>query len=502
MIPLTIGIIVVSFLYFRSQHPAFTTVAVTRGAISQEVLASGNVAAPSTISLQFQNGGTLRSVTAATGDKVRAGQVLAQVDTSVTQAQLQQALAAVQTQQSLLATLMEGTRPEQLAITDSQVASDKSALAQANRSIINAIQTAYTQADDAITNKADQMISNPHSSNPQLSFGTSNSQMASSVLAERQGMEYVLQTWAQSFSQLASSGDLTTALAQAQANLSLASQFLSDLNAVLSSGIPNQQASQSTIVGWGTSLAAARLNMNSAMSALTTAATAEISATSALDKDQKTLALQQAGATNTTVQTQQALVDQAKANVSTIYAQLAQMQLTAPVPGTITNVNGDVGETVSPQTAVITMIPDKKLQINVNLSEDGVAKVRVGDPVRITLDAFPGVEKEGTVTSVDPAQTIVGGAVYYKTTVVFNTAEPDIKPGMTASVLIQTGTAQDALTVPASALHGTGLHSTVDVLVNGASQSRTVTTGLRGQDGMVEILSGISEGEQVITATQ
>jgi multidrug efflux pump subunit AcrA (membrane-fusion protein) len=80
--------------------------------------------------------------------------------------------------------------------------------------------------------------------------------------------------------------------------------------------------------------------------------------------------------------------------------------------------------------------------------------------------------------------------------------DSDVKPGMTANVWIQTGAAANVLVIPASALSNRSTQSSVQVLENGTPRTRTVTTGLRGQDGMVEIIAGLSEGELVVTASE
>ena len=489
--------------YALSSHSAgYVTAPVTSGSITQEASASGNVEAPTTIDLQFQNGGRLVALGVATGDHVSAGQVLARQDTSVLSAQLAQAEAAVATQQANLASLMQGTRPEQLAVTQAQVVSDQSALAQANQSVINAIQNAYTQSDDAVHNKVDQFFTNPQSSNPQVSFTASNSQLVSNVLSDRVSVGAVFSLWQKDVGALTASNDLSTAITEAQTNLTSVTQLLSDANAALNGAIAGQSASQTTINAWIASVATARANINGAISTLTSAVSAEQAASSALAKDQKSLALEQAGSTGSTIAAGQAQVAQAEALASVIKAQIAQMELISPVDGTVTNVNGSVGETVSPNVVVISILPTSKLQVDVNLSEDNVAGVAVGQPVSIALDAFPSVTWQGIVGKIDPAQTIIGGAVYYKTTVVFTQADTRIKAGMTANVLIQTGAASSTLIVPASAIQTNSSGTYVEVDTNGHVANQPVTTGLKSQDGMVQITSGLSAGQLVVTGTQ
>ena len=207
-----------------------------------------------------------------------------------------------------------------------------------------------------------------------------------------------------------------------------------------------------------------------------------------------------AGSTASAVAGQQAQVDAASANLAAIDAQLGQMRLTAPVSGVITKVNNEPGETILPGTVVISMIPEAQLRIDVNLSEDNVANAQTGDPARITIDAFGGTtEWQGIVTKIDPAQTVIGGAVYYKTTVNFDRPDDRVKPGMTTNIWIQTGLASSTLMVPASALQTNDAGTYVQVLENGSVHDQKITTGLKSRDGKIEVTSGLTEGQQVVT---
>jgi HlyD family secretion protein len=483
----------------NARHQSYVTAAVARGPITQEVSASGNVESTTNINLQFQNGGRLRSLPVAVGDAVTAGEVLARQDTSILNAQLQQAQAGVATEQAQLESLRQGTRPEQIAVTQSQIASDEAILAQANQSVINAIQNAYTQSDDAVHNKIDQFFSDPQSAAPQVSFTSSNSQLVSNTVSDRVSVGVMLAAWQKDVMSLEASSDLAPAAAKAQANLASVTKLLSEANAALNGAVPSGQASQGSVNGWIASVATARANVNAALSALTSALTAQQNAAAALDKDQKNLALEQAGSTGTAIAAAQAQVAQTQATVAAIQAQLSQLEIVSPINGVVTAVNNDVGEYVSAGSVVVSLLPRSKLQVGVNLSEDNIVNAAVGQSVTISLDAFQNMTWTGTVSKIDPAQTIIGGAVYYRTTVAFDTGDSRIRSGMTANVLIRTGFASSTLLIPASALHQSAAGTSVEVYEQGAVVSRPVTTGLISQNGMIEVTSGLSEGEEVVT---
>ncbi len=491
-----------AYYFFSQTKSPYILAQVKRGNIVQEVLASGNVAAPSTIELQFQSAGRLSYLGVESGDKVQAGDVLARQDTSILDAQLMQARAEVDAQRANLDQLEQGTRPEQLAVTQAQVMNDQSALAQVDQAIVNAIRTAYTQSDDAVHNKIDLFINSARSANPQLAFAANDSSAASNLLTERTTIEAMLTAWQTSSAALGSDSDLMSAAADAQVKLSSVAKLLSDANTVLNGAISNEQASQTTINSWISSVSTARANVNTAITNLTTSVTAQQSTVSSLAKDLKSLELEKAGSTQSVIDAQVAAVAGAQAKASSLLAEISQKKIAAPINGTITKVSGHVGETIVPSTIVVTMIPDSKLQVDVNLSEDNVANVKVAESVRITLDAFPDRSWQGTVTKVDPAQTVIGGAVYYKTTVGFNMPDDRIKTGMTANVWIETGAAQNTLIIPASAITRTGANATVMIYQGGSIIHQPVSTGLTDENGMVEILSGLQDGERVVTGTK
>jgi multidrug efflux pump subunit AcrA (membrane-fusion protein) len=127
--------------------------------------------------------------------------------------------------------------------------------------------------------------------------------------------------------------------------------------------------------------------------------------------------------------------------------------------------------------------------------------VTSGLAAEITLDAF-GSERTfaGTVIFIEPSERVIQDVVYYRVTVAFDELDAAIKPGMTADVVIASAEVQDVLSVP---LRSVVLNSDgskhVRVLEGENAVARIVTTGLRGDDGAVEIRTGLSEGDIVIT---
>lgn len=195
----------------------------------------------------------------------------------------------------------------------------------------------------------------------------------------------------------------------------------------------------------------------------------------------------------------------ARQDVSLPDAELQESQavletvLTAPIDGFIVGVNSEVGEIAEPETIVVSIASPDSLQIEVDIPETTIVNVKVGQPVKITLDAFDdATEWTGRVVGVDSVETMKGGAVYYKTTVFFDKEDKRIRSGMTANVLITTAVSKDALFVPASALRKKGNQDLVQVLQGKQVVDKKVATGLENDAGLIEITSGLSRGEQVV----
>jgi len=121
-----------------------------------------------------------------------------------------------------------------------------------------------------------------------------------------------------------------------------------------------------------------------------------------------------------------------------------------------------------------------------------------GQKVRLTFDAVPDLELTGSVLSVSPTATAISGVISYYVTVALPKGDPRLKSGMTAQAEVLTKEIPGVLAVPSAAVHTQNGTSVVTVLdPNGAQRSVTVQTGATG-DGKTQILSGVTEGQQVV----
>ncbi|MDQ5955395.1 MAG: hypothetical protein QG621_398 [Patescibacteria group bacterium] len=464
----------------------------------QHVAISGDVVAAQTSDLGFAQSGRIAHVYALVGERVRAGQRIAEIDNNDLRAQLLQKQAALESAQANLSQLQEGTRPEEIAVTRAQIASDQSALQQANQGVLNAIQTAYTVSDDAVRNKLDQVFLNPTTANIDLVFVTTQSELSNTLKTSRITTERMLERWQEEIGSLSASQDLAVIEAHAQTNLAAVMQLLTNANAALNTAVASGATSVSTIASYVATVATARSNINSATASLSSAiATAQASAAQ-LAKDQKTLALQLAGSTPQAIAQAQANVAAARADVAAMEAQIAKTQIIAPFDGVITRMDVRRGEIVSPNTPEISLQGEGVFEIETYIPELSIAAVQVGDFASTTLDAYGAdVSFDAQVLRIDPAKTERDGVATYKTTLVFLSRDERIRSGMTANVAIQTTRIPQAMVIPSGAVFTQNGVSAVQILEGKTVRTREVTIAGAAL-GNVAVLSGLKEGDQVV----
>lgn len=172
----------------------------------------------------------------------------------------------------------------------------------------------------------------------------------------------------------------------------------------------------------------------------------------------------------------------------------------APMNGVVTKRLAKVGEIVSANTIVISLISEAKFEIEANVPEADIAKVEVGNIASVTLDAYGrDTVFETNVVSVNPAETIIEGVATYKVTFQFAKYDVGVKSGMTANIDIASGKREGVIAIPQRALIRKEGSTFVQILDGENIREVMVSPGLRGSDGSIEIISGVNEGDKVIT---
>ncbi|MCL5062450.1 MAG: efflux RND transporter periplasmic adaptor subunit [Nitrospiraceae bacterium] len=211
------------------------------------------------------------------------------------------------------------------------------------------------------------------------------------------------------------------------------------------------------------------------------------------------------------VSASKAQVSQAEAALKNAETNLRYTRILSPVDGIVISRNVDVGQTVAAtfQTPTLFTIAQDltKMQIDTNVDEADIGKIKAGQDVEFTVDAYPDITFKGRVSQVRIAPIIVQNVVTYDVVIRVDNPEIKLKPGMTANVSIIVAGKNNVLKIHNAALRfrppetgkpsvfkGTGVWK----LKNGKPRRIEVTTGI--SDGnYTEIVSGeLKEGQEII----
>lgn len=483
-----------AFFWSRSRAvPNF--IQVSRGSIVRTVNATGKIRPSKDVDLAFAASGRIGQVNARVGDRVGAGVVLARLDAGDLEADLRVAEAGAEAARAKLAELERGTRPEEIRIQEGKVAAAVASVADARQGLRDRIQEAFTKADDAVRTKTDPLFSNPRSSNPTLSYDVGDTALKNRLERGRAAMEALLSQWKAALD--SKDGDLEPLAADAAKNLSLVSAFLDDASLFANALAASSTLTQMTINTYRSDISTGRTNVSGSAVNLSTANEKYRSEESDLELERRELLLDRAGATKEAIDAQKAAVSQADASVLKAQAELSQTVIRAPFAGVITRQDADPGEAVVQGSALISIQNESGLEIEADIPEADIGSVKAGNPVQITVDAFPGERFSGTVVHVDPAETVIDGAVNFKIRVSFQNPDSRLKSGLTANLTVETVRHDEALLVPAAGIIETDQGSFVRRREGKTIRQVAVQTGIRSQDGMVEILSGLQEGDEI-----
>lgn len=289
-------------------------------------------------------------------------------------------------------------------------------------------------------------------------------------------------------------------------------------NAVLNRGINITNANEAwrqAVVALDNAIIAARNNVNN----LKLSRDQQLAAAQArLDSAKQNLLSAQAQFSNTAAPARsqdialaRAQVSQAKASLVGVEQQISESVLLAPLEGVVTAVNYEIGEQFGVGgKPMIVILVNNSFNVEVDIAESNISKIKIGDEVDISFDALPDdFILKGRVSFIEPDRTLIQDVVYYKVKIDFTDLNSalsasdslglTLKAGMTSNVVITTDQREKALQVPARTIIQQDGQEIVRVLVNGEVEERVVKTGLRGDDGLIEILSGLEEGDQAIT---
>jgi HlyD family secretion protein len=208
-------------------------------------------------------------------------------------------------------------------------------------------------------------------------------------------------------------------------------------------------------------------------------------------------------------------VDRAEESFLDAKEKLADYYVRAPFGGIVTDIGVEKGDTIGSSALICTLITKQQIA-EISLNEVDIAQVKAGQKVTLTFDAVEDLTITGEVLEVDTLGTVNQGVVSYNVKISFDAQDERVKPGMTVSASIIINVRQNVLMVPSSAIKANNGISYVEVVsgaidasfsanVSGLSSSQslsaqTIEVGA-SNDTMTEVINGIEEGKMIVTQT-
>ncbi len=460
------------------------TARVERAAVSTGVESNGSVSALGATNLGFSTGGQLTSVKVSVGDQVTPGQVLATIDDFSARQALRQAQSQLAAQEANYDQVRDGTQVggaqnsvDAAASVVSATRRQADATLSADDAAISAARAAVGQAQAGAAQAA--AVAAADSAACTGAYPAANANACNSLIVDRYNA------------------------AQAQQGVQMAQQSLSQA----------QQKRNVDVAAGNLQVASARQGQVSAQNGLDSASASRPNSLDAAA----------------------AAVDGARAGVANAQRALDNTTLRAPAAGTISALNGAVGEFVTPSSSTTPFAPGSdapipgaaqaagaaaaagaasptrpggtqfmvlqnlaKFAVVAPFQEVDAANIAPQQHAIVSLDAVPDRTFDGTVLSVAPSSTAIGGSVEYYVTIALPQPDPRIHDGQSARASVVTAMSDQKISVPNAALHRQGDKATVVVVTPDGRQVPTpVTTGLVGAD-RTEITGGLSEGQQVL----
>lgn len=204
---------------------------------------------------------------------------------------------------------------------------------------------------------------------------------------------------------------------------------------------------------------------------------------------------------------QRARIKSAEEGIVSVQSQIRDTYMYSPINGVILKRNVDPYETTvaNSPTPVFTVGDPGDLVIETNVPESDITKIKEGQSASVTFDALTAQDIfSAKVTEIDPDSTVIQDVVDYRIKLKLDNLDGRIKSGMSANIDIHTAEAENILMIPVRAVQTEGKNQLVEILnPDGKTTAKVqIQTGLSGDEGMIEVKSGLTEGQKVVTFTQ
>ncbi len=469
-------------------------VTVERGSLVSSIAAVGSVRARNEVLLSFDTSGRVSEVQIEAGEEVEADQVLAQLNVEDLELQVRNAEAALAVSRAQLDQLNAGPRPEEVVAAQAQVKAMQAALDQATAQRDQLLAGA-TEAEIASARAA---VRSARANYARVEAGPSAEEVAVAQAALDSAQAAVEQAQAayDPVRDRPDVGTLPESLALRNATIEL-QRAQANYNALMNHPTTAELAAAAAQISQAEAQLAQLLAAQEPQLRVAEAAVA--AAQAQRDIAQAQLDLLKAGATKEQIAAAEAQVEQAQVALDSARLAMERAILRAPISGVVARVDVEVGESVGPQTPVMTLTGGSQFRIEADVDEADIGWIAMGQEAAIEFDAFPGYSLQGRVVAIAPLASVDIGIVSYRVTIESEPTDLPLRGGMTANTKIVKDQRENVLLIPNLAISidpETGGRTVAKETATGVQQVQ-ITTGL-SDDLYSEVTAGLEEGDVLI----
>ncbi|MBI2454186.1 MAG: efflux RND transporter periplasmic adaptor subunit [Parcubacteria group bacterium] len=515
----------------NGNNTRYVLAAVERGTITSSITGSGQVSASNQVEIKPKVSGDIAWVGIKSGDYVRSGTIIAQIDARDAQKTVRDAEANLESAKIALAKIKKPADGLSFIQTENSLVQAQENLKKAYDDSFNNLVEAFLELPGIVSGLKDVLYGevagagqnnisvyvdivkayNPAavgikneteikyaamSNDYQKSFDAYKSATRfSDVLIIDKLINQTYQTAAVAAEAIKSADNL----------LSLVQTELSQRGLLLP---PTLNQHRALLADYSNKINTHLNNLLSSQNAITSAQRAVLEKTESLEKLKR-------GADDLDVASQELIVKQKENALSDAREKLADYYIRAPFEGTVASLGVKKSDNVSPATVAAVVVTNQKLA-EISLNEIDIPEIKPGQKTELSFDAVESLTLTGEVAEIDTLGTVSQGVVTYIVKIAFNTDDARIKPGMSVTAVIAVKTKNDALLVPNSAVKSRGNGRFVESpeatnleLLAGSGFAAASNVSIKqlpvkigiSNDSVTEILEGLNEGDKIITRT-
>ncbi len=505
---------------------------VERGTIVTSITGSGQISSENQVDIKAKASGDVVYIPVLNGQYVKAGQIIAELDTTDAEKAVRDAEVNLESAQLALQKLQAPADNLTTIQTQDALSQAKSDLETAYENGFTNISNTFLDLPTVMTGMQDVLYGTEASRGGQDNISTYtdmvknydstvttfHDDVINKYLIARTAYDKNFTDWKAS-SRTDSQDKIDALIAETYATTKAVSDSVKSTNDLLNFvkdrlTLHNIQI-PTTLNSAQSSLLTYTNETNSHLASLLDITNTIINSNLTIAEKNASLSKLQSGADPLDISSQKLNVTQRENALQDAKDNLANYYIRAPFDGTLAKLNVKHGDSAQSGTVVATIVTAQQLA-TVSLNEVDVAKIKIGEKVTLTFDAIDGLTMTGSVAQIDTVGTVTQGVVTYTVTINLDSQDDRIKSGMSVGAGIITDIKQNVLMVPNGAVKNQGGTSYVQIftppLVDSTNTGnagivskltpiqQSVITGA-SNDTDTEIISGLTEGQQIVTRT-